>query len=152
MRFNQWFVDIQHRAKRSDTEPVVRSMLMKSSGQCLRVAGLLHIVNTQGKHIPISLETTELAIAIVDQLFAETEAFHLKPSGLIDRLMERIRSIAKDTKKCPNGNVSYAQNRNHLGRNLKGETNARLFNEAIGLMVANLEGRVVKNDPVTWHP
>ena len=98
------------------------------------------------------MKTTELETAIIDQLFAETEAFHLKPSGLIDRLMERIGSIAKDTKKCPKGSVSYAQNRNHLGRTLKGETNARLFNEAIGLMVANLEGRLVKNDPATWHP
>ena len=92
---------------------------MKSAGQLSRLAGNLHITNTQGSLDPVSDHHAELGMAVIDQMFAETAAFHLQPTGLLDRLMERFRTISTDPDKCPGGKVSWKRNRNHLGRDLR---------------------------------
>ena len=150
LRFRDWFIGHQVRAKNPATEPVIRAMGMKASGQLNRVAGLLHIVNTPGSADPLSDHFAELGMAIVDQLFDETAAFHLKPNSVLDRLMDRFRSIAKDPQKCPSGKVSWKRNRNHIGRDLRDQVKQRQFNEALALL-AETEGRLVSKDPPTWQ-
>ena len=125
-------------------------MWMKSSGQLSRLAGNLHITNTQGSPDPVSDHHAELGMAVIDQMFAETAAFHLKPTGVLDRLMERFRVIATDPDKCPGGKVSWKQNRNHLGRDLRDGLKKRDFNEALALL-AETEGRLVNFDPPIWQ-
>ena len=89
-------------------------------------------------------------MAVIDQLFAETAAFHLKPTGVLDRLMERFRVIATDPEKCPQGEVSWNRNRNHLGRDLRHGLKKRDFNEALALL-AETEGRIVNYEPLVWQ-
>ena len=149
-RFYDWFIDYQVRAKRPTTEPIVRALWMKSAAQLSRLAGVHHIVNTQGSLDRISDERVEIAMAVIDQLFAETVAFHLKPTGLLDRLMERFRAISTDPEKCPGGRVSWKRNRNHLGRDLRDGLKQRQFNEALALL-AETEGRLVEFDPPVWR-
>ena len=149
-RFYDWFIDYQVRAKRPTTEPIVRALWMKSAAQLSRLAGVHHIVNTQGSLDRISDERVEIAMAVIDQLFAETVAFHLKPTGLLDRLMERFRAISTDPEKCPGGRVSWKRNRNHLGRDLRDGLKQRQFNEALALL-AETEGRLIEKDPPVWQ-
>ena len=89
-------------------------------------------------------------MAVIDQMFAETVAFHLKPTGVLDRLMERFRAISKDPEKCPGGKVSWKRNRNHVGRGLRDQVKKRDFNEALALL-AETEGRLVNFDPPIWQ-
>jgi len=119
---------------------------MKSAGQLIRFGGIHHVGMTQGSLDPMSDERLEIAMAVIDQLLAETAAFHLKPTGLMDRLMERFRLISKDPEKCPGGCVSWKRNRNHLGRDLRDGLKERQFNEALALL-AEEEGRLVEFDP-----
>ena len=149
-RFHDWFMGHQVRAKHPATEPILRAMWMKSSGQLSRLAGNLHITNTQGSLEPVSDHHAELGMAVIDQMFAETAAFHLKPTGVLDRLMERFRVIATDPEKCPGGKVSWRRNRNHVGRGLRDQVKRRDFNEALALL-AETEGRLVNFDPPIWQ-
>ena len=153
-KFGDWFVAHQERANLPGTDQMVEGMLKKSSAHGLRLAGVIHIINTQGSHDPISLETTELAMAIVDQLFAETEAFYSQTSDTLDLAMAKIQEIAANPDHAKGGNVSYARNRNHFGRELRDrhKLNAKLFNQAVKLLIDSGQGRMVKNEPVTWHP
>ena len=98
----------------------------------------------------ISDERVEVVMAVIDQLFAETVAFHLKPTGVLDRLMERFRAIATDPHKCPEGKVSWKRNQSHLGRDLRDWIKKRDFDEALALL-AETEGRLVSYDPVIWQ-
>ncbi len=149
-RFFDWFTDHQTRAKQPWTEPILRAMWMKSAGQISRLAGNLHITNTQGSQDPISDHHAELGMAVIDQLFAETAAFHLKPTGVLDRLMERFRVISTDPDKCPDGKVSWKLNRNHVGRDLRDRAGKREFNAALALL-AETEGQIVSQQPLTWQ-
>ena len=107
---------------------------MEAAAQLSRLAGVHHIVNTQGSLDRVSDERVEVVMAVIDQMFAETVAFHLKPTGLIDRLMERFRAIATDPHKCPEGKVSWKRNRSHLGRDLRDRIKKRDFDEALALL------------------
>ena len=89
-------------------------------------------------------------MAVVDQMFTKTVAFHLKSTGLLNRLMERSHVIATDPEKCPGGRVSWKRNRNHLGRDLRDELKQREFNEALALL-AETEGRLIEKDPPVWQ-
>ena len=149
-RFHDWFLGHQVRAKHPATEPILRGLWMKSAGQLSRLTGNLHITNTQGSQDPISDHHAELGMAVIDQIFAETATFHLQPTGVLDRLMERFRVIAADPDKCPGGKVSWKRNRNHLGRDLRDQIKQRDFNEALALL-AETEGRLVSKDPPTWQ-
>jgi hypothetical protein len=109
-----------------------------------------HINTTPHGMYRISDERVEVVMAVIDQMFAETVAFHLKPTGLLDRLMERFRVIATDPDKCPEGTISWKQNRNHVGQALRKEANQRSFNEALALL-AETEGRLISGHPVIWQ-
>ena len=93
-------------------------------------------------------------MAIVDQLFAETEAFYSQSADKLDLAMAKIREIGANPKHAPDGNVSWVRNRNHFGCELKDrrKMSAKDFNQAVRLLSDGNEGRLVKNDPVTWHP
>ena len=88
--------------------------------------------------------------SVIDQIFAETAAFHLKPTGVLDRLIERFRVISTDPDKCPDGKVSWKRNRNRHGRALQDDIKQRHFNEALALL-AETEGRLVNFDPPIWQ-
>ena len=150
-RFHDWFMDHQVRAKHPATEPILRAMWMKSAGQLSRLAGNLHITNTQGSLDPVSDHHAELGMAVIDQMFAETEAFHTQPRDTLDLAMAKIREIAANPKRAPNGEVSWARNRNHFGRELRDRhrMTAKHFNEAVRLLIDSGQGRLIKNDPVT---
>lgn len=76
LRHRAWFTPKQEEALRT-RHGVIESMLGKTGGQALRLAGLLHLVHTKGRTTTIPLETMELAIDIVEQLTHETRRFHL---------------------------------------------------------------------------
>ena len=97
-----------------------------------------------------AIERVEVVMAVNDQIFAETVAFYLKPTGLLDCLMQRFRAISTDPQKCPSGKVSWKQDRNHVGQELRKDANKRRFNEALALL-AETEGRLVSYDPVIWQ-
>ena len=88
--------------------------------------------------------------SVIDQISAETAAFPLKPTGVLDRLMERFRVISTDPYKCPDGKVSWKRNRNHLSRALRDDIKQRHFNAALALL-AETEGRLVNFDPPMWQ-
>jgi hypothetical protein len=71
---------------------MVEAMLKKSSAHALRLAGVMQVINTQSSHDPITLKTNELAMAIVDQLFVETEEFYSQSTDKLDLAMAKHQS------------------------------------------------------------
>lgn len=70
LRFRDWFIDHQLRAKQAGTGPIVRSLLIKSACQLIRFAGIHHVAMTQGSLDPMSDERIEVCMAVIDQMFA----------------------------------------------------------------------------------
>ena len=70
--FHAWFRNHQATALLPATPPVIRSMLMKTSAQALRLAGVLHIAQVlelgDAASQKIGYREVETATAIVDQL------------------------------------------------------------------------------------
>ena len=83
-----------------------------------------------------------------------TQAFHTQPRDTLDLAMAKIREIAANPKRAPTGDVSWARNRNHFGRELRDRhrMTAKHFNEAVRLLIDSGQGRLINNAPVTWHP
>lgn len=83
-RFHAWFKEHQKRSLLPGTPKVIQALLGKTSAHALRLAGILHILKrVAGEVSPedrIAPETVDVAMAIVDQLIAETEAFHDQPT------------------------------------------------------------------------
>ena len=79
-------------------------MLNTASAQIRRVAGMLHIVRVAGGVVrpdePISLDLVQLAGAMVDQLFAETEQFHHGSQSASTLMMRHIHQISLDAGKA----------------------------------------------------
>ncbi|KZR83599.1 MULTISPECIES: DUF3987 domain-containing protein [Prochlorococcus] len=84
-RFHAWFGEHQKRALLPGTPKVVAALLGKTSAHALRLAGIMHILKVVAGEVDrndrISAETVDIAMAIVDQLTQETEAFHDQPSS-----------------------------------------------------------------------
>ena len=96
--FNRWWEEHQRRINLPFTPPVIRSLLGKASANALRVAGLLHLMRVVAKevepHSTITATTAVHAINIVDQLLAETEAFHEEEDTPQLRLMRHIHAVS----------------------------------------------------------
>ena len=139
-----WFQAHQSRAQQLEgSNPIVSSVLDKSSAQFLRMAGLLHLVRYPGRD-RIDATTATLAMEVIDCLFAETELFHRGDGDLVDQLMDRIRTMG--------GEVTWERLRRHgLNRWLKEHAKARHFSEAVSNLLANAEGELVKTKPPTWR-
>ena len=139
-----WFQAHQSRAQQLEgSNPIVSSVLDKSSAQFLRMAGLLHLVRYPGRD-RIDATTATLAMEVIDCLFAETELFHRGDGDLVDQLMDRIRKLG--------GEVTWERLRaKGLNRWLKENAKTRHFSEAVSNLIANAEGQLVKTYPVTWR-
>ncbi len=84
--FNRWFEEHQKDALAPGTPGIISALKGKTSAHALRLAGILHILRNLdaceegGEDLPrISRDTMDCAMAIVDQLTAETAAFHDAP-------------------------------------------------------------------------
>ena len=139
-----WFQAHQSRAQQLEgSNPIVSSVLDKSSAQFLRMAGLLHLVRYPGRD-RIDATTTTLAMEVIDCLFAETELIHRGDGDLVDQLMDRIRKLG--------GEVTWERLRaKGLNRWLKDNAKTRHFSEAVSNLIANAQGQLVKTYPVTWR-
>ena len=86
------------------TPQVIQAMLNKASAQIRRLAGMLHIVRVAGGQVepddPISLDLVQLAGAMVDQLFAETEQFHHGSKSASTLMMRHIHQVAVNAGKA----------------------------------------------------
>ena len=100
--FIDWFDERQRRGLLPATPQVVAAMLNKASAQIRRVAGMLHIVRVAGGVVDgeISLELVQLAGAMVDQLFAETEQFHHGSQSASTLMMRHIHQVALNAGKA----------------------------------------------------
>ena len=140
--FNHWFIAHQDRAQ-AIRDNVITPMLKKSSAQALKLGELLYRVRHPGGLI-VDPERIQQAMSIVDCVFAETERFHQGDGDLIDQLMERIRRLG--------GEVNWERLRaKGLDRRLKAEARARHFGVAVSNLLANAEGHLVKQQPLTWR-
>lgn len=100
--FIDWFDERQRRGLLPATPQVVAAMLNKASAQIRRVAGMLHIVRVAAGVVDgeISLELVQLAGAMVDQLFAETEQFHQGSESASTVMMRHIHQLSLDAGKA----------------------------------------------------
>ena len=102
--FIEWFLKHQRRALLPATPQVIQAMLNKASAQIRRLAGMLHIVRVAGGQVepddPISLDLVELAGAMVDQLFAETEQFRYGSQSPSTLMMRHIHQVALNAGKA----------------------------------------------------
>ena len=95
---NRWFRAHQLEALRPSTPSVISAMLGKTSGNALRVAGMLHLVWTKGadSEAEISLAHIRFATAMVDQCVAETREFHQPPDTIGTVMMRHVHSLSWD--------------------------------------------------------
>jgi hypothetical protein len=133
-KFNRWWEQHQKRINLPFTPPIVRSLLGKASANALRVAGLLHLMRVVANEVEpqrtISEATTLNAINIVDQLLAETEAFHEEAETPQLLLMRHIHAVSwNDGAPIP---ITQQTARNKGGRAMKKENHcsAEKFKEA----------------------
>ena len=72
-------------------------MLGKTSGNALRVAGMLHLVwNKDEPGTEISLNHIRFATTMVDQCIAETREFHQPPDTIGTVMMRHVHSLSWD--------------------------------------------------------
>ena len=94
---NRWFHAHQLEALRPSTPSVISAMLGKTSGNALRVAGMLHLVwNKDDPGLEISLDHIRFATAMVDQCIAETREFHQPPDTIGTVMMRHVHSLSWD--------------------------------------------------------
>lgn len=100
-RFHAWFKRHQQRGDLTATPPVISALLGKTSAHAMRMAGILHLLKiVHGSIAPdarIDTATVDCAMAIVDQLIRETEAFHEVEDTETTRLMRHINETALAT-------------------------------------------------------
>ena len=148
--FNAWFNQHQQTALLPAMPGVVRSLLGKTSAHALRVAGNLHLLRiAAGELSPearISRETMDSAMAIVDQLTRETEAFHETPETDATRLMRHIHQLAWTTGK-PVDRVAVKAKAN---REMRTNCTAEAFKNAVETLVDHRYGELV-TDGVTLN-
>ena len=94
---NRWFHAHQLEALRPSTPSVISAMLGKTSGNALRVAGMLHLVwNKDDPGLEISLDHIRFATVMVDQCIAETREFHQPPDTIGTVMMRHVHSLSWD--------------------------------------------------------
>lgn len=138
VRFHAWFREHQHRSLLHGTPKVIQALLGKTSAHALRLAGIIHILKVVAGEATesdrISSATVDVAMAIVDQLTAETEAFHDQPvagdtPSAID-LMRHIHNLSWFSTKP----VTRQDCRDRGGRVVRRELKAPVFQQLVNEM------------------
>ena len=122
---------------------VVRSLLGKTSAHALRIAGNLHLLRVvSGECLAtdrISPQTMDAAMAIVDQLTKETEAFHETPETDTTRLMRHIHQVSWVTDKPVDRQIV----RDKCNRETRKQCTAPAFKAAVELLVDHRYGEMI---------
>jgi hypothetical protein len=159
--FNRWFEEHQKDALAPGTPGIISALKGKTSAHALRVAGILHILRhldvceDGGVDLPrISRDTMDCAMAIVDQLTAETAAFHDAPvaSGGQDdeeaqdaveasrlRLLQHIHHCSWSSKQP----ITRKQAKDKGSRQLRRHCTAKAFMDCVAELVAQGYGELV---------
>ena len=110
---------------------MVAAILGKTAAHALRIAGVLHLVHRLSPSLDssggseISAGTMDVAMAMVDQLTAETESFHELPETSTSLLMRHIHALSWN-QGCPKP-VDLAIVKASSGRELRGNLDAASF-------------------------
>jgi hypothetical protein len=130
-RFHAWFKEHQKRSLLPGTPKVVSALLGKTSAHALRLAGILHLLKVAANELDpqerISPETVDIAMAIVDQLTAETEAFHEEEESTGVDYMRHIHQLSLFT----GAPVSMKDARDKGGRAIRKELKTPVFTRCI---------------------
>jgi hypothetical protein len=130
-RFHAWFREHNARAQVDGCPKVVSALLGKTSAHALRLAGILHLIYLVAGHVemrdPIAATTVDMAMAIVDQLTQETEAFHEQEETDEMRLMRHIHQTSQFSGKP----VSLQDARAKAGRAFREQLTAPVFQDCI---------------------
>ena len=141
--FNAWFNQHQQTALLPAMPGVVRSLLGKTSAHALRIAGNLHLLRVVSGECSatdrISPQTMDAAMAIVDQLTKETEAFHETPETDTTQLMRHIHQLAWVTGKT----VDRVAVKAKANRDMRTSCTAKAFKAAVELLVDHRYGEMV---------
>ena len=144
VRFHAWFHQHQHRASCAGCPSVISALLGKTSAHALRVAGLLHIVRAVAGEVElsarISAATVDQAMAIVDQLTAETEAFHEHEESETVKLMRHINDVAMGSSKP----ITHRQAKAKGGRDMRNELTASVWRNCIDQLHALGYGEAIE--------
>ena len=151
--FNAWFNEHQQNALLPAMPGVIRSLLGKTSAHALRLAANLHILRVAANEIApdkrISLETMNAAMAIVDQLTKETEAFHETPDTETTRLMRHIHALSWNSRKPVNRQAV----RDTANTEIRNHCTAKTFASAIDELVNFRYGeRVIEGTYLNGKP
>ena len=151
--FNAWFNEHQQNALLPAMPGVIRSLLGKTSAHALRLAANLHILRVAANEIApdkrISLETMNAAMAIVDQLTKETEAFHETPDTETTRLMRHIHALSWNSRKP----VDRQSVRDTANTEIRNHCTAKTFASAIDELVNFRYGeRVIEGTYLNGKP
>ena len=149
---NAWFNKHQTDAQLPAVDGVIRSLLGKTSAHALRLAGNLHLLKVvAGEVTPderISPQTMDVAMAIVDQLTRETEAFHDAPETETTLLMRHVHQVAWAAGKP----VDRKTVRNKSTRALKALCSAEKFNAAVHALVDQRYGTSSQDVSLNGRP
>ena len=141
--FNAWFNQHQQTALLPAMPGVVRSLLGKTSAHALRIAGNLHLLRVvSGECLAtdrISPQTMDAAMAIVDQLTKETEAFHETPETDTTRLMRHIHQVSWVTGKPVDRQII----RDKCNRETRNHCTAPAFKAAVEVLVDHRYGEMI---------
>jgi hypothetical protein len=117
------------------TAPVIRSLLGKASANALRLTGLLHLMKVAteevGPYDQVSATTALSAMAIVDQLLAETEAFHEEEETPMLLLMRHIHKLSWNNGEAIPVNQQYAKDKGGRAMRKNNDCSAGAFKEAV---------------------
>ena len=134
--FHAWFKQHQLRADLTATPKVIASLLGKTSAHAMRLAGILHLLKVAHGSLStdarIDAATVDCAMAIVDQLTRETEAFHEVKESATSRLMRHINETSLAAGKALKREEIKAKG----GRDIRKALTAPAFTAAVDELVA----------------
>lgn len=129
--FVAWFRRHQQRALLPGTPSTIGAMLNKAAAHALRVMGNLHLCRIAAEEIDpaaaIPVETVNNAMAIVDQLMAETQAFHEGGGDGLTELARRIHALSFNDQVA----IDRAVVRGRSGNDIRAACTAKAFTAAI---------------------
>ena len=146
-QFNPWFRQYQERALLPGTSEMISALLGKSAAHSLRLAGVLHLLQIVNGAVEsselISRSTMDKAMAVVDQLLQETEAFHEAPDDEHTLVMQHIHTLAWRSGEP----VTLRLARDKAGRPMRRLLDSDTFRHAVEMLVSCRYGQL--NDPET---
>ena len=129
-------------------DTVISSMLNKTGGQALRVAGLLHLARTRGMELVIPGQEMALATSMVDQLVHETRGLHQKGASTAHPFLRLINRMSWNR-----GNpkpVGWQDIRKRADQSQRDEFGAVGFGEAAQALASMDFGSVVQTPRGAW--